>query len=212
MEKPVRVLIVDDHAVVRVGMRSLLEKSDTILVCGEAGTLEETYKMVKTYKPDVVLLDMKLPDGDGAHGCKEIKALHPEAKVIILTAYSEEYTLMEAIKAGVDGYLLKNIDSGAIILAINNVIKGEATLDKSVTNSVFNHIRDSSINHDSGLTDKEKAILELISYGKTNKEIATILFISEKTVRNYASAIMKKINVNNRTEASRYWIGQKYLK
>jgi two-component system, NarL family, response regulator DevR len=212
MEKPVRVLLVDDHAVVRVGMRSLLEKSDTILVCGEAGTLEETYKMVKAYKPDVVLLDMKLPDGDGAHGCKEIKALHPESKVIILTAYSEEYTLMEAIKAGVDGYLLKNIDSGAIILAINNVIKGEAALDKSVTNSVFNHIRDSLINHDIGLTDKEKDILELISYGKTNKEIAAILFISEKTVRNYVSIIMKKINVTNRTEASRYWIGQKYLK
>lgn len=209
MEKEISILLVDDHSVVRWGIRSLLEKNPRFNVCGEAENLQDTYDMIKKISPDIVLLDIKLPDGNGVSGCGEIKRISPKTKVIILTAYADEQTIRETVRAGADGYLLKTIDSKAIISSILSVYGGANVFDPHVTGSIINSAERKMSNGDSPLTHKEESILELLSLGKTNKEIARELFISEKTVRNYVSSLMKKINVSNRTEASRYWMGQK---
>ncbi|MFZ5969098.1 MAG: response regulator [Bacillota bacterium] len=209
--KNISVLLVDDHAVVRWGMRTLIEKKPEFSVCGEAATLAEAYEKVETLKPDIVLLDVKLPDGDGASGCREMKKISPDTKIIILTAYTDDLILLETIRAGADGYLLKNIDSKAIISAIENVAKGISILDPSMVGRVMEVVRGSREVSEE-LTIQERNILDLIGLGKTNKEIAEELFIAEKTVRNYVSKIMKKINVTNRTEAAIFWSKQKSLK
>lgn len=210
----IKVFLIDDHAIVRLGIRSLVEKNSGMVVCGESGTLEEAYKDIKETTPDVILLDMKLPDGDGIIGCRNIKRICPQAKIIVLTAYGEDSLIVEVIKAGADGYLLKNIDSKKIITSIRDVFNGNSILDQNVLNKVIelmkNNDKDNS-NIGATLTQQEQNIVELISQGKTNKEISKELFVAEKTVRNYVSTILKKINVDNRTEAALYWMRQKSL-
>ncbi|AOT69022.1 response regulator [Geosporobacter ferrireducens] len=209
--KSIKVLLVDDHAIVRWGISTLIEKKPGFVVCGEAGSLTEAYQKMEALKPEIVLLDLKLPDGDGATGCRQIKKISPDTKIIVLTAYADDLLLLETIKAGADGYLLKNIDSKAIISAIENVAKGASILDPAMVGKVMNVVRTNS-EFTEGLTVQEQKILDLIGLGKTNKEIAEELFIAEKTVRNYVSKIMKKIDVTNRTEAALYWSKQKSLK
>lgn len=214
MTKAIRVLLVDDHSVVREGLRLLLQLDNRLEVCGEASTLNEGIDMIKELKPDLVLLDFKLPDGDGISGCISIKNIFPEIKIIILTAYTEDHLVVEAIRSGVDGYLLKNADAEELIKTIISVYEGESVLDSSVTEIIFTNIKKdkSSSMEDSILSPKEKEILEMLSLGKTNKEIGASLYISEKTVRNYVSNIFKKINVSNRTEAAAYWIRNRDIK
>ncbi|OGO78922.1 MAG: hypothetical protein A2Y23_00255 [Clostridiales bacterium GWB2_37_7] len=207
-----KILLVDDHAVVRLGIRSLIEKNPGMLVCGEAETLKETYQMLMDFNPDVVLLDIKLPDGSGVGGCKKIKKISPKTKVIILTAYAENHIILDCIKGGADGYLLKNVDSTTIVTAIEDVFKGKSVLDHSVTDIVFYELKGFNKNIDNGLSQQEQEILERICQGKTNREIGAYLYISEKTVRNYVSKIMSKIGVANRTEAAAYWTEQKSLR
>lgn len=190
--KPIRVLLIDDHSVVRLGIKALIENNIDLKVCGESAILEDAYKKTKELEPDVVLLDIKLPDGDGVIGCREIKKIAPDTKVIILTAYGNESLVKEVIKAGADGYLLKDIDKKTIISAIREVTEGKSALDPKVTKTVFDMLKnknDLAIN----LTPQEENILDLINLGKTNKEIASELFIAEKTIRNYVSKIMKKL-------------------
>lgn len=210
-KKNISVLLIDDHAIVRCGIRSLIERNPGLEVCGEAENLQEAYLKVSDLKPDIALLDIKLPDGDGAAGCREIKKISPETKVIILTAFAEDAIILEAVKAGAEGYLLKNIDSKNIIAAIRDVASGKPALDASIISKVLNVVKGGQPVDDS-LTPQERNILELISQGKTNKEIGLELFISEKTVRNNVSKILRKINVNNRTEAAIYWSRQKSLR
>lgn len=210
MKNDVSILLVDDHAVVRFGIRSLIEKNSGWFVCAEAETLGSAYELAEKLKPDVVLLDIKLPDGDGAVGCREIKKIVPNVKIIILTAYSDDSIIAEAVKSGADGYLLKNIDSKGIITAIENVIKGASILDTAMVGSLFNIVKKNEQLEE--LTAQEKTILQLISMGKTNKEISRELFLADKTVRNIVSRILKKINVTNRTEAALYYIKQMSLK
>lgn len=210
MKKIINILLVDDHAVVRWGIKSLIERNPKFLVCGESETLEDAYEKVKDLKPDIVLLDLKLPDGDGATGCRKMKTIMPNVKIIILTAYGEDQIVVEAIKAGADGFLLKNIDSSKIISAIQEVSVGNSVYDPSVVNKVMSIVRRNN-ELDNILSNQEKNILDLICQGKTNKDIAEKLFIAEKTVRNNVSKIMKKINVNNRTEAAIFWSRQKSL-
>lgn len=214
MQNKIKVLLVDDHSVVRDGLRLLLELHEELEVCGEAATLKEAIVMTINTNPDVILLDFKLPDGDGVSGCISIKSLFPDIKIIILTAYAEDNIVMETIRAGADGYLLKNIESEELIKNILCVYDGESVLDPSVTEGVFNSIKwDNQKNEvDSELSPKETKILQALSLGRTNKEIADMLSISDKTVRNYISNIFKKINVSNRTEAASYWIRKKNLK
>jgi len=207
----IRLLLVDDHSIVRCGIRSLIERNPGLEVCGEAATLSEAYEKVKRFIPDIVLLDIKLPDGDGANGCREIKKIQPGVKVIILTAYGEDAIVMEAIKAGIDGYLLKNIDSKTIVSAIQDVAKGISILDPTIISKVLNVVKRNDSVFEK-LSPQECGILDLISLGRTNREIGEELFIAEKTVRNYVSKIMRKINVTNRTEAATFWLRQKSLK
>ncbi|WP_026477760.1 response regulator [Alkaliphilus transvaalensis] len=210
MQKEIKLLLVDDHSIVRWGIRSLIDRTPGLFVCGEAGTLTEAYQLVKELMPDIVLLDIKLPDGDGAAGCREIKKIDDKIKVIMLTAYAEDSIVLETVKSGADGYLLKNIESKTIIKAIQDVAAGISVLDSTVVGKMMNVVKRSSESEEV-LTPQEKKILDYLSQGKTNKEIGEALFIAEKTVRNNVSRIMKKINVSNRTEAAIYWQRQKSL-
>lgn len=214
MKDKIKILLVDDHSVVRDGLKLLLQLNDRLEVCGEAATLKEAIMMTINLNPDVILLDFKLPDGDGVNGCISIKNIFPSTKIIILTAYAEEHLVMETIKAGADGYLLKNIESEELIKNILSVYDGDSVLDPSVTEGVFNSIKLSNQKDEtsSDLSPRETKILQALSLGRTNKEIAEELSISDKTVRNYISNIFKKINVSNRTEAASYWIRKKNFK
>lgn len=213
MRDKINVLLVDDHNVVRDGLRLILQLNDLIKVCGEAGSLNETVMMIGKTHPDVILLDFKLPDGDGINGCIRIKSQFPSVKIIILTAYSQEHLVMETIRAGADGYLLKNIKSDELIKTIIKVYEGDSVLDTSVTEGVFNNIisHNDKLDTSHKLSAKETNIIQMVSQGKANKEIAEALSISDKTVRNYISNIFKKLNVSNRTEAASYWIRKKTL-
>ncbi|QUH24628.1 response regulator [Serpentinicella alkaliphila] len=205
-----KILLVDDHAVVRWGIKSVIERNPKYIVCAEAETLEDAYEKVKDLMPDIVILDLKLPDGDGVTGCRKMKAILPNVKVMILTAYGDDQIIVESIRAGADGFLLKNIDSNKIISAIHDVSLGKSIYDSAVINKVISAVRQNN-EFDNVLSNQEKKILDLICEGKTNKEISERLFIAEKTVRNNVTKIMKKINVNNRTEAAIYWSRQKSL-
>lgn len=213
MNDKIKVLLVDDHGIVRNGLKMLLQLDERLEICGEASTLNETITMINSSNIDVVLLDFKLPDGDGIIGCNNIKRMAPDTKVIILTAYADDHIVVEAIRAGADGYLLKNIESEELIEAIVSVYKGDSILDPSVTDSVFNELKmeEERLKKESKLSPRESNILEMISQGKANKEIAESLYISDKTVRNYVSNIFRKLNVSNRTEAAGYWIRNKNI-
>lgn len=212
MKDKIRIMLVDDHAIVRFGIRSILERNDDLEVCAEAETLEEAYLKVRETRPDIVILDMRLPDGDGLTGCQEIRKISKETKVIILTAYADDSTIRETMKSGAHGYLSKTIDSKAILSCIYSVNDGTRVFDSSLTEGIHEEhdLAQKKLGFD--LTNKEELILDELSLGKTNKEIAQTLFISEKTVRNYISMIMKKLEVSNRTEATIYWLGQKSRK
>ncbi len=209
MKSKIKVLLVDDHSIVREGLRMVLESVETIEVCGEAGTLKQAMHLTAESLPDVVVLDYRLPDGDGITGTINLKARFPNIKVLILTAYTQDEVVTGAIRAGIDGFLLKDADSNELIRAIQSIAKGTLVLDSSTTASIFDLLRGG---HSSQrvkvpeLTQQEERILQLVALGKTNKEIADSMAISDKTVRNYLSKAFRKLNVSNRTEAASYWI------
>lgn len=211
MTNDIKVFLVDDHDIVRSGIRSLIERSEGLTVCGEAGTLREAYNQIGACAPHVVLLDIKLPDGDGASGCREIKKRYPDIKVMILSAFAEDAIVMEAIKAGAEGYLLKNVDSKNIVQGLKDIAGGQGALDPVITAKVMNAVKSGRMVSEDGLTPQEQQVLELVSLGKTNREIAEMLIMSDKTVRNNVSKILKKLNATNRTEAAMYWQKQKIL-
>jgi len=212
MTERVKVFLVDDHGIVRSGLKLLLELDKRIEACGEAKNLQETMDALAECKPDVVLLDFKLPDGDGVNGCLTIKNRLRQAKIIILTAYSQPHLVMEAIRAGADGYLLKNVRGEELVDNILKVYHGDSVLDSAVTESILTSIISSNEKQKADkLTNKEVEILKMISIGKSNKEIAKDMEISEKTVRNYISNIFRKLNVSNRTEAASYWLRKQTL-
>ena len=197
------IMLVDDHNIVRMGLKGLVDKDPELTVCAEASTLEEAYQLLKKITPDLVLLDMKLPDGDGAEGVKEIKKINPQIMVLILTAYAEDHMVQESLRNGADGYLLKNVDGRSITQAIHNVLNRLMVVDPSVGSSMLSPAKNPVI---AQLDEREQMVLTLISKGKTNKEIGENLFLAEKTVRNLVTKIMKKIGVTNRTEAAAFWL------
>ena len=211
MSNEIKVFLVDDHDIVRSGLRSLIQRSPGLTVCGEAGTLKEAYTKITACTPDVVLLDIKLPDGDGASGCRELKKRNPAMKVLILSAFAEDSIVLETIKAGADGYLMKSVDSKNIIQGLKDVAGGQAALDPVITAKVMNAVKSGTPVSNDALTPQEQQVLELVSQGKTNREIAELLIMSDKTVRNHVSKILKKLNATNRTEAAIYWQTQKTL-
>ena len=203
-----RILIVDDHEVVRLGLRSLLDRHPHFDVVGEAASSREALEQVAALKPEIVLMDIRLPGTSGIEACEEIVNKYPGTKVIMLTSYAEDEMLFSAIRAGASGYVLKQIGSDDLIKAIEAVSRGEALLDSAVTQRVFQEVRRAVKEEEASafahLSQQEKHVLLLVSEGKTNREIAKSLFLGEGTVRNYVSSILSKLGVNNRAEAAAY--------
>ena len=203
-----RVLLVDDHEVVRVGLRTLLERHQQFDVVGEAGSARDAIQKTEALKPDVVVMDIRLPGTSGIEACEQIVTKYPKIKVIMLTSYAEDEMLFSAIRAGASGYVLKQIGSDDLVKALEAVGRGEALLDPAVTQRVFQEVRRAVKNEEasafSQLSQQEKHVLLLVSEGRTNREIAKQLFLGEGTVRNYVSSILSKLGVNNRAEAAAY--------
>lgn len=210
-----RILLVDDHEVVRLGLRSLLDRHPGFEVVAEASAETEAVQKAVEFVPDIVLMDIRLAGGSGIDACQQIVTILPEAKVIMLTSYAEDEMLFAAIRAGAAGYVLKQVGGTDLIRAIEAASRGEAMLDPSLTQRVFSEIRHSIQKEEAAafneLTAQEMQVLALISEGRTNREIATALFLSEGTVRNYVSSILSKLGVSNRAEAAAYAI-QHHLK
>lgn len=203
-----RILIVDDHEVVRLGLRALLDRHPDFEVVGEASTADEAVVRTLDRRPDVVVMDIRLPGGTGIDACERIVAQAPECKVIMLTSYAEDEVLFSAIRAGAAGYVLKQIGSEELVRAIETIGRGEALLDPALTSRVFAEVRRAAVAAEAAafaeLTPQELNVLSGISRGKTNREIAEILHLSPGTVRNYVSNILSKLNVSNRAEAAAY--------
>jgi two-component system response regulator DevR len=208
MHKKLRVLLVDDHEVVRVGLRALIERQPGMEVVGEASTAREAVRHTGRLAPDVVVLDVRLPGTDGLEACRQIKAHWPETRIIILTSFPDDEVLFEAISAGADGYVLKQVGSDELIRALERVGRGESLLDPSVTDRVFAKIREARRQERAdafaNLTRQEMQILAHIAEGQTNREIGGELHLSEKTVRNYVSEILSKLGLTSRAQAAAY--------
>jgi DNA-binding NarL/FixJ family response regulator len=203
-----RIVIVDDHEVVRIGLKALIERHPNFEVVGEAGSAHEAIEEVAALRPNVVIMDIRLPGTSGIDACEEIVKRYPDTKVLMLTSYAEDEMLFSAIRAGASGYVLKQIGSDDLIKALNAVSSGEALLDPAVTQRVFQEVRRAVKEEEAAafasLSQQEKHVLLLVSEGKTNREIAKALFLGEGTVRNYVSSILSKLGVNNRAEAAAY--------
>ncbi len=203
-----KIMIVDDHEVVRLGLISLLEQNSQYEIIAQSDNAIDAIKKVETYKPDIVLMDIRLPGMSGIEACEQINKKYPDTKVIMLTSYAEDEMLFSAIKAGASGYVLKQINAKDLINSIESVARGEASLDPAVTQRVFQEVRKAVREEEasafSSLSQQEKMVLKLVSEGKTNRDIAQNLFLGEGTVRNYVSSILSKLNVSNRAEAAAY--------
>jgi len=204
--KSIRLLLVDDHKVVRSGVKALLSGTGNIDVVGEAGTVVEAVSVAARLKPDLVLMDVRLPDGSGIDACREIRTARPETRVLFLTSFADDDAVLATILAGADGYLLKEIDEDGLIRAIETVAAGSSILDPSVTQRVLTRIKDqaSRAGEQKGadLSPQEQKVVALVAEGQTNKEIAVALGLSDKTVRNYLSNIFQKLQVSRRSQAA----------
>ncbi len=202
----VSVFLLDDHELVRRGIRELLWAHDDMTVVGEASTAEEALARIPTSRPDVAVLDVRLPDGDGIEVCREIRSRHPEIACLILTSYSDDEALFSAIMAGAAGYILKQIRGVELVDAIRRVGAGGSLLDPAVTERVMARLRAEPEEDEglAGLTDQERRILDLIAEGYTNRHIADTIFLAEKTVKNYVSSLLSKLGMERRSEAAAY--------
>ena len=206
-EDQIRVMLVDDHEVVREGLRTLLARNKNMLVVAEAATMAEAVEAAARAKPDVIIMDVRLPDGSGVEACRTIREARPETKVIMLTSYADDEALFASIVAGAAGYLLKQTRGQAVIDAITSVAQGRSLLDPDVTGKVLERVRRGREDEDpafASLTDQERKVLEQLAEGKTNREIGQVLFLSEKTVKNYVSRILDKLGLSRRAEAAAY--------
>jgi len=200
------VFLLDDHEVVRRGVRELLEADGGIEVVGEAATAEEGLSRIPPTRPDVAILDVRLPDGDGVEVCREIRSAHPEIQCLILTSFSDDDALFQAIMAGAAGYLLKQVKGNDLVDAVRRVAAGQSLLDPEVTARVLERLRkgpetDQRLER---LTDQERRILDLIAEGLTNRQIAERVHLAEKTVKNYVSNLLTKLGMERRTQAAVY--------
>lgn len=206
--KQLRIIIVDDHEVVRLGLRTLLDRHPEFTVVDEAGTAREAIEKTLHHQPNVVVMDVRLRGGSGIEACRKIMAQAPQTKVIILTSYAEDEMLFDAISAGAAGYVLKQIGGDDLARSIERVGRGEALLDASLVQKVFARVREAARKEEAAafaeLTDQELRVLAQVAEGKTNREIAKALYLGEGTVRNYVSSILSKLNLTNRAEAAAY--------
>jgi two-component system response regulator DevR len=203
-----RIMLVDDHEVVRLGLRTLIDQHPNFEVVAEAASAREAVEKTKAHKPDVVVMDIRLKGGSGIEACQEITANYPATKVIMLTSYAEDEMLFSAIRAGAAGYVLKQIGGEDLIRAIEAISRGEALLDPAVTQRVFQEVRKAAREEEASafadLTQQEMHVLQLVAEGRTNRQIAEMLYLGEGTVRNYVSSILSKLSVRNRAEAAAY--------
>ncbi len=200
-----KILIVDDHDIVRKGLAMLVSRQEDLSVVAEAGTAAEAVAKAREFVPDVVVMDIRLPDGSGIEACREIRDENADIKVLMLTSYSDEEAVMGSIMAGASGYLLKEIRSQEIVDAIRRVGSGQSLLDPAVTAGVLERVRrGKEVDVLAQLTEQEQKILELIAQGQTNREIAGQINLSDKTVKNYVSNILGKLEVSRRSQAAAF--------
>lgn len=202
---PVRVFILDDHELVRRGLADLIGSTDDLVLVGEAGTAGEALRRIPAVRPDVALLDARLPDGNGIDVCRDIRSALPDTRCLILTSYDDDDALFAAVMAGASGYLLKEIGSVSLLASIRDVARGRSLLDPALTQRLMRQLQEPNrAPTGPDLTDREREILDLIADGRTNREIGTQLFLAEKTVKNYVSTLLAKLGMQRRTQAAVY--------
>jgi len=203
-----RLLVVDDHEVVRQGLVALLDRRPGFEVVAQAGSVAESIDQARLHRPDIVVMDVRLPDGSGVEACRAIRAELPDTRVIMLTSFPDDEAVLSAIVAGASGYLLKQIRARDLVAALEAVGRGESLLDPAVTERVLERVRriaSGDANDElSALTPQERKILMLVAEGKTNKQIAAEVFLSDKTVKNYVSSILSKLNLERRAQAAAF--------
>jgi DNA-binding NarL/FixJ family response regulator len=200
-----RVFLLDDHEIVRRGLRELFDAEDDIEVVGEAGTAEEAVGRIPATRPDVAVLDVRLPDGNGIEVCREIRSRHDEIACLMLTSFADDEAVYAAIMAGAAGYVLKQVKGTDLIDAVRRVARGESLLDPAVTARVLDRLRRRTEDDElAGLTDQEKRLLDLIAQGLTNRQIGEQMYLAEKTIKNYVSNLLTKLGMSRRTEVAAY--------
>lgn len=207
--KSIRLLMVDDHEVLRLGLRTLFSEAEGFEVVGEAASMAGAVTEAARVRPDVVLMDVRLPDGSGVEACREIRAARPDIRVLFLTSYADEDAVLATILAGADGFLLKEVSSEELLRAVRTVGSGRSILDPAVTQRVLARVKAAAASSPDGkideLSPQERRVLALVADGKTNKEIAAALNLSDKTVGNYLSNIFQKLHVTRRAQAAVYF-------
>jgi two-component system, NarL family, response regulator DevR len=203
---PIKVFLLDDHEIVRQGVRDLLEAQPDIQVTGEAGTASSALARIPALRPDVAILDVRLPDGDGVSVCREIRSRMPEVACLILTSIDDDEALFTAIMAGAAGFVLKDIRGTDLVGAVRTVASGRSMLDPTAASHLMARLRDAAVKKDplEGLTKQERRILELIGEGLTNRQIGERMFLAEKTVKNYTSGLFQKLGMERRAQAAAY--------
>jgi two-component system, NarL family, response regulator DevR len=209
MSKPcIRLLLVDNHQIVRIGLATLFRTVPHFLVVGEGGTVAEAVAQARQCVPDVVLMDVRLPDGSGIEACRQIRSEQPEARVLMLTSYSNEEAVIASIMAGAAGYLLKDTDAEKLIEGIETIDRGDSLLDPAVTQTVLSRMQQPNVQVPgdplSELSEREREILPLVAEGKTNREIALLLSLSENSIKSYVSNILQKLRLARRAEAAAF--------
>jgi len=208
MKETVRVILADDHEVVRLGLKTLLDDVPWVQVVAQAGTADEAVRLAEAYLPDVVLMDIRMPGNSGIDACREITSRLDGVQVIMLTSYSDDELILKALQAGASGYILKQVGNRSIVSALEAVRSGNASLDPQVTRLVIDQVRKDEITRQAAafrdLSSREMEVLAEVAKGLSNNEIAAVLNLSEKTVRNHVSAILNKLNLHNRIEAATY--------
>ena len=205
-DRPIRVFILDDHELVRRGLTDLLTATNDLIIVGEAATAGDALHRIPAAAPDVALLDARLPDGSGIDVCREIRSTHENVRCLILTSYDDDEALFAAVMAGASGYLLKQIGGNNLVDGIRQVAAGRSLLDPAVTEKLLDRLRN-PVEPDpvaESLTAREREILDLIADGCTNRQIGERLFLAEKTVKNYVSALLTKLGMQRRTQAAVY--------
>jgi len=205
-EMAIRVFVLDDHELVRTGLRTLLEAEEDMEVVGEAATAERGLQLIRELVPDVAILDVRLPDGNGIEVCRDIQSSIPQVRCLMLTSYSDDDALFSSIMAGASGYVLKEVGGGDLLGDIRRVSQGMSLLDPALTQELFDRLRkdQEAESRLTVLTPQERRVLELIALGQSNRQIAEQLFLAEATVKNYVSSLLSKLGMRRRTEAAVY--------
>jgi DNA-binding NarL/FixJ family response regulator len=202
----IRIFVLDDHELVRTGLQTLMEGEEDMDVVGQAGTAQQGLEMIAELRPDVAILDVRLPDGSGIEVCREIRSLYPEIACLMLTSYADDEALFSAIMAGAAGYVLKEIGGSDLLGDIRRVSQGASLIDTTLSKDIFDRLRKSQKTEArlSSLSPQERKVLDLIAQGRSNRQIAEEIFLAEKTVKNYVSSLLSKLGMQRRTEAGVY--------